>query len=129
MGRNFGRSARIRPYAPIPADAPVRARQGILLDFADVGVGLEIVLVAEAFEEEERQDVGLVVLAGGLAAQDVRGAPEPGFEFLLRQHPPEMIPERRERKAKDVGRKPGRLPDRPNCRIRCTELRPGLAVA
>ena len=54
---------------------------GVLLDLADVGVSLEIVLVAKAFEEEERKDVGLVVLAGGLAAQDVCGAPEPGFEF------------------------------------------------
>jgi hypothetical protein len=55
------------------------------------------------------QDIGLVVLPGGLVAQDVRGAPEPGFEFLLRQHPPEMIPEGRERKAKDLGRGLGSL--------------------
>jgi hypothetical protein len=38
---------------------------------------LKIVLVTEALEKEKGEDVGLIVLACGLASQDVSGTPEP----------------------------------------------------
>ena len=42
-------------------------------------------LVAEPFVKHQRQDVILVILPGGLAAQDVRRAPEVRFELLERE--------------------------------------------
>ena len=46
-------------------------------------VGLVFPLIAEPLVEHQRQDVVLVVLPGGLAAQDVGRAPEMGFKLLL----------------------------------------------
>src|SRR5690349_12311326 len=51
----------------------------------DSVVGLTLPLVAKTLVEHQRQDVVLVILAGGLAPQDVRGAPEVGFELLQGQ--------------------------------------------
>src|SRR6266566_240372 len=51
----------------------------------DSVVGLALPLVAKTLVEHQRQDVVLVILAGGLAPQDVRGAPEVGFELLQRK--------------------------------------------
>ena len=51
----------------------------------DCVVGLALSLIAEAFEEHQRQDVVLVVLPGGLTPEDVRGAPKVGFELLERE--------------------------------------------
>ena len=59
----------------------------LLLQLGDGVVGLALPLVAEALVEHQRQDVVLVVLPRGLAAQDVGGAPEVGFE-LLEGEPP-----------------------------------------
>ena len=54
----------------------------LALQLGDGVVGLALPLVAEALVEHQRQDVVLVVLPRGLAAQDVRRAPEVGFELL-----------------------------------------------
>jgi len=43
---------------------------------------LALPLVAEALVEHQGQDVILVVLSRGLAAEDVRCAPEMGFQLL-----------------------------------------------
>jgi hypothetical protein len=48
-------------------------------------VGFVVPLVAESFEKHQRQDVGLVILTGGPTAKDIGGAPQVGFELLLRQ--------------------------------------------
>jgi hypothetical protein len=46
-------------------------------------VGFVLPLVAQPLIEHQRQDVVLVVLPGGLTAQDVGRAPQMGFELLL----------------------------------------------
>jgi hypothetical protein len=57
----------------------------LLLQLANPLIGLEIVLVGKPLEEHQGQDVGLVILAGSPAAEDIRGTPEMGFQLLLRQ--------------------------------------------
>ena len=52
------------------------------LQLGDGVVGLVLPLVAEPLEEHQGQDVVLVVLPRGLAAEDVRRAPEVGFKLL-----------------------------------------------
>src|SRR5438093_11489873 len=60
----------------------------LALQLGDGLVGLALPLIAEAFVEHQRQDVVLVVLPRGLAAEDVRRAPEMGLELLERElHP------------------------------------------
>ena len=54
----------------------------LTLQLGDGVVGLALPLIAEALVEHQREDVILVVLPRGLAAQDVRRAPEVGFELL-----------------------------------------------
>jgi len=61
----------------------VRERAALLpLQLGDGVVRLALPLVAEALIEHQGQDVVLVVLAGSLAAEDVRRAPQVGFELL-----------------------------------------------
>ena len=69
-------------------DGALRVAEGstlLALLLGDGLVGLVLPLVAQSFVEHQRQDVVLVVLAGGFATQDVGGAPEVGFELLLGQ--------------------------------------------
>src|SRR2546421_13107944 len=55
------------------------------LQLRDGLIGLVFPLVAEAFVEHEGQNVVLVILPGGLAAENVGGTPEMGFKLLLRK--------------------------------------------
>ena len=55
------------------------------LQLGDGVVGLALPLVAEALVEHQGQDVVLVVLTRGLAAEDVRRAPQMSFELLQRE--------------------------------------------
>src|SRR5262249_33678957 len=57
----------------------------LAFQFGDGLVGLVLPLVAQPLVEHQRQDVVLVILPGGLAAQDVGRAPQMGFELLLCQ--------------------------------------------
>jgi hypothetical protein len=57
----------------------------LALQLRDGLVGLVLPLIAEALVEHQREDVVLVVLPGGLAAQDVGSAPEVRFELALGQ--------------------------------------------
>jgi len=55
------------------------------LQLGDRVVRLALPLITEPLKEHQRQDVVLIVLPRGLAAQDVRGAPKVGFELLKGQ--------------------------------------------
>ncbi len=56
----------------------------LLLELPDLLVGLVVPLVGEPLEEHQREDVGLVVLAGGSAPENVGRAPQVRFQLLLR---------------------------------------------
>src|SRR5205814_161564 len=65
----------------------------LALELLDAVVGLEVPLIAEPLEEHERQDIGLVILAGRASAQDGGGTSQVGFELLLGQasHEPTIL--------------------------------------
>jgi hypothetical protein len=74
--------------AALAEDRLLRVAEGaalLALLLGDGVVGLALPLVAEALVEHQRQDVVLVVLPRGLAAQDVGRAPQVGFELLERE--------------------------------------------
>ena len=74
-----------------PADTEYRTlsiRKDLALLHLQLGdrlVGLMLPLVAQPLVEHKREDVVLVVLAGGLAPQDICGTPKVCFELLLSQ--------------------------------------------
>ncbi|MEZ4227267.1 MAG: hypothetical protein R3B13_40390 [Polyangiaceae bacterium] len=80
-----GGLADIAPVAALGHLEPVLVFEVLAVRLDRLGV-LLVPDVADALEEEERQDVALPVGAiDGAAAEDVRGLPKVGFELLERQ--------------------------------------------
>src|SRR5687767_229311 len=71
----------------------LRKRPALLfLQLGNGIVGLILPLVAETFVEHQREDVVLVILPGRLATQDIRRAPQVGFELVERELHACLIP-------------------------------------